>query len=609
MNRLLLPTWTLWLRELTRFYRQRSRVIGSLATPVVFWLFLGSGFGSSFRAADAPSGVGYLEYFFPGSLALILLFTSIFSTISIIEDRREGFLQSVLVAPISPLAIVLGKVLGGASIALIQGTVFLALAPLLGVSFDLLHGLVAMGVMFVIAIGLTGLGFAFAWRTESVQGFHAVMNLVLMPMWFLSGAAFPASGAPTWMRGLMAANPLTYGLAALRRSLYPVWPASVDMPAIGPALAVLVSFAVIVVLWSARAVSPPRTRPSTRRPATTGGRALAPMLGFVAAVLTAAAVWFGMWHWLYGRSVGTDLGLEVPEFSLVRQDESALARSQLRGRVWVANFVFTHCSGPCQAMSEAMSRLQQALPDRVRLVSFSVDPERDTPAELTRYGKQFDADFARWTFLTGTRAQVRSTIIDGFKLPVLDSSGDPENAILHSEKFVLVDMGGRIRGYYDGLADEGFARLVEDASALARVSRLPAINATLNAITTLLLLLGWWHIRRGRRRAHVACMLGACCLSMLFLAGYLSYHHVAGSTPFSGQGVWRPIYFTILISHTILAAAIVPLILTTLAFAARGRFDRHRAIARWTAPMWLYVSVTGVLVYFMLHQWFAPAGA
>ncbi len=117
----LFPTVTLWQREIVRFYRQRNRIIGALLTPLVFWFLIGSGIGPSFRAGSSPNGVGYLEYFYPGTLILIMLFTAIFSTISIIEDRREGFLQSVLVAPISPGSIVCGKILGGTTLALMQG--------------------------------------------------------------------------------------------------------------------------------------------------------------------------------------------------------------------------------------------------------------------------------------------------------------------------------------------------------------------------------------------------------------------------------------------------------------------------------------------------------
>jgi len=136
------------------------------------------------------------------------------------------------------------------------------------------------------------------------------------------------------------------------------------------------------------------------------------------------------------------------------------------------------------------------------------------------------------------------------------------------------------------------------------VSDLPAVNATLNAIAAVLLLIGYREIRRGRMERHRAAMIAACATSTLFLISYVTYHAQAGSRPFTGQGPVRILYFTILISHILLAAAILPLALITLTRALRERFDRHAALARWTLPIWLYVSVTGVAVYFMLYHWF-----
>src|SRR6478609_2726128 len=134
---LLLPAFTLWWREIVRFYRQKSRVVGVIASPLVFWLVIGSGFGTSFRTGDGLGQQHYLDYFYPGALIMIILFTSIFTMMSVIEDRKEGFLLSVLVAPVPRSAIVLGKVLGGTTLATIQGLIFLAFAPLVGIHFGL----------------------------------------------------------------------------------------------------------------------------------------------------------------------------------------------------------------------------------------------------------------------------------------------------------------------------------------------------------------------------------------------------------------------------------------------------------------------------------------
>src|SRR3954465_819093 len=211
---------TLWWREIVRFYRQPARVVGVIASPLLFWIVIGSGFGSSFRSQNG-GGAHYLEYFFPGALIMIVLFTSIFAMMSVIEDRKEGFLLSVLVAPVHRTAIVLGKVLGGASLSAIQGLIFLALAPAIGVRFGLDQFALMVMIIFLVAFALTALGFAIAWMLDSSQAFHAIVNLFMIPLWLLSGALFPLSGASWWLRALMRINPLTYGVEALRDLLYP----------------------------------------------------------------------------------------------------------------------------------------------------------------------------------------------------------------------------------------------------------------------------------------------------------------------------------------------------------------------------------------------------
>src|SRR5215472_1892053 len=214
-----LPAATLWWRELVRFYRQRSRVAGVLGSPLIFWLVVGSGIGSSFRPDGAKSS-GYLEYFFPGTIILIILFTSIFTMMSVIEDRKEGFLLSVLVSPVSRGSIVMGKVLGGATLALIQGMIFLIFAPFAGIHLHVTQVLLVAVVVFLVSFSLTALGFAIAWPMDSSQAFHGIVNLFLIPMWLLSGALFQQNGASPWIRAVMSLNPLTYGVEALRWLLY-----------------------------------------------------------------------------------------------------------------------------------------------------------------------------------------------------------------------------------------------------------------------------------------------------------------------------------------------------------------------------------------------------
>ena len=145
-----LPAFTLWWREIVRFYRQKTRVVGVLASPLVFWIVLGSGFGNSFRSGTGQGQEHYMDYFYPGTLILIVLFTSIFAMMSLIEDRKEGFLLSVMVAPVPRSAIVLGKVLGGTTLAAIQGMIFLIFAPFAGVHLNPLQVLLVAVVVFLV---------------------------------------------------------------------------------------------------------------------------------------------------------------------------------------------------------------------------------------------------------------------------------------------------------------------------------------------------------------------------------------------------------------------------------------------------------------------------
>ncbi len=202
---------TLAWRELVRFFRQRTRVFGALGQPIIFWLM----FSEGLKSVD----LGY-AYQFPGIVAMILLFTAIFTTISVIEDRNEGFLQGVLVSPVPRWAMVLGKVTGGAIIAWLQAVLFLLLGWLTISEIDpsIAGVLAAMLLMLVMAIALTALGFYLAWRTDSSQGYHAMMSVLLFPMWLLSGSFFPAAEG-SLMGYLVRINPLTYGVAGLRHLL------------------------------------------------------------------------------------------------------------------------------------------------------------------------------------------------------------------------------------------------------------------------------------------------------------------------------------------------------------------------------------------------------
>lgn len=206
-------------REFTRFLRQPQRVIGSVAQPILFWLFLGSGFTASFRA-PGMEGVSYLEYFYPGVMLMMMLFASIFSSITVIEDRDAGFLQSVLVAPVSRMAIVLGKVLGGTAIAMVQVVLFTVAAPVLGLHLSAGSLVLLLMAMIIGSVGFSALGFLLAWGMRSSAGFHAIMMVFLMPLWMLSGALFPIENAPFWLHVAMILNPVHHALVLVRLPFY-----------------------------------------------------------------------------------------------------------------------------------------------------------------------------------------------------------------------------------------------------------------------------------------------------------------------------------------------------------------------------------------------------
>lgn len=208
-------------RDLTRLWRQPSRVVGVVGQALVFWFLLGSGVGANLRVPGAAAGTGYAGYFFAGALALVVLFASIFANISVIEDRKEGFLALAQVAPVSRLELALGKTLGGTALGFLQGLIMLVMAPLAGIPLSIARLLWGSAALLVLSLALSSLGLALAWVTESSQGYHGVMSFILFPMWMLSGAIFPTSGLPAWLLLLVRVNPLTYAVAALRATLLP----------------------------------------------------------------------------------------------------------------------------------------------------------------------------------------------------------------------------------------------------------------------------------------------------------------------------------------------------------------------------------------------------
>ena len=246
----------LWKREMLKFVRDYNRVAGAVLQPLVVWLLLGFGFRESVQIPSSQAGadVPYLEFLFPGVLALVALFTSIFSTISIVEERRAGFLQAALASPSPRSAIVLGTVLGGTTLAVIEAALFIALLPFVGASPSPAGVLLLFLVIFLIGLSFTSLGVIIAWRTRTTRGFHAVMNLFLMPLWVLSGAFFPADGAPWVLQWIIRLNPVSYGVSALREAMY--WPGGSPLPApsLALSLGITTAFALAMFVLAVRAV-------------------------------------------------------------------------------------------------------------------------------------------------------------------------------------------------------------------------------------------------------------------------------------------------------------------------------------------------------------------
>lgn len=300
----------------------------------------------------------------------------------------------------------------------------------------------------------------------------------------------------------------------------------------------------------------------------------------------------------------------VRDFGFTDQAGRPFRGSELRGSVWICDHIFTRCVGPCPMMSARMEDLQRDLPSDIALVSFSVEPEWDTPPVLMKYAGAYGAQPERWHFLTGPKREIFDVCTKDFLTSVQEVPDQPDARVIHSLWFFLVDRDGAVRGHYNGTEEEALKKLRNDAARL-RVTghpfgRLATANAVLNAMSALLLAAGWFLIRARRTAAHKACMLAAVATSTLFLASYLTYHFNVGSVKFPGEGAVRSVYLAILLSHTTLAVVIVPLVIVTLRRAFRGQFERHRRIARWTLPLWLYVSVTGVIVYTMVYHY--PGG-
>ena len=209
--------YTIWYRDILRFWRDKMRMIGSIVFPLLFLFIFGSGLSS--RMGFLGPGIDFTQFMFPGIIGMTVLMSSFMAGISVVWDREFGFLKEVLVAPISRTSVAVGKTLGSATVALPQGILILLLAPLIGVSLSALTVLALLPLMFLLAASMGSLGVLLATRIRSMQAFQVVMQMLMFPMMFLSGVFFPVEGLPSWMNVLVKINPATYGIAPIRQAV------------------------------------------------------------------------------------------------------------------------------------------------------------------------------------------------------------------------------------------------------------------------------------------------------------------------------------------------------------------------------------------------------
>jgi protein SCO1 len=356
-----------------------------------------------------------------------------------------------------------------------------------------------------------------------------------------------------------------------------------------------------------------------------------------------------------GANSDNDDPLKIGEFTLIDQNGETFNSSELEGHPWVAAFIFTRCAHYCPMLVKSLRReVADRVDDpEVRFVVVSVDPEYDTPERLKQYSTVWAEGLDRWVFLTGDKSEIYKLVQHGFRLPLQEMQGKdrlPGFEVAHSLSLIHVGPDGRVIGKYDsrdeqqvltlrrvlnGQMETPEANRIPSADAVAEeltiegpaggaaaagqprglealpdwAARLPATNAMLNGLATLLLLAGFIAIKRGHIGVHKRLMMFAFATSVAFLASYLTYHfalsHYTGThgKPFEGTGGVRTLYYGILVSHVLLATAVPVLALVTIYRGLREQWDAHRRIARITFPIWLYVSVTGVIIYAMLYHW------
>ncbi len=222
--RFLSGSWIIWQRDMKRMLRDKHQFYGSFARPILWLVVLGMGLRPVFKG---DGGVDYIQFIFPGIVAMSLIFSAMWSGISIIWDREFGFLKEIMVAPIPRTAIVTGKIMGGGTQAMVQGGITLVFAPLIGVKISLIGFVSLLGIMVIISLALSSMGIALASRIYSYEGFGTISNFVIMPLFFLSGAVYPVQTLPSWLKVIVSLNPVTYGVDLMRGAVLGIFQFSV----------------------------------------------------------------------------------------------------------------------------------------------------------------------------------------------------------------------------------------------------------------------------------------------------------------------------------------------------------------------------------------------
>ncbi|MEK7773832.1 MAG: ABC transporter permease [Deltaproteobacteria bacterium] len=210
--------YVIMFREFKRFFRQRGRFVATIARPLIWLFIVGSGFT---RLIDVKTGANYMQFILPGIIGMTILFSSIFSTISVVWDREFGFLREMLVAPVSRVTIVFGKLLSGTALSVLQGSALLLVAPFLGLSFGPVEFVLMVALMTLVALSITAMGLFIASFLTSLEGFNVIMNFIVLPMFFLSGALYPVGSLPPFLKALTYINPLCFGIDSFKHVLLP----------------------------------------------------------------------------------------------------------------------------------------------------------------------------------------------------------------------------------------------------------------------------------------------------------------------------------------------------------------------------------------------------